>query len=41
MMVYVRLIIGEGERGEREKRSVDLLIQQSNLDGRQAVKELL
>ena len=42
MMECVRLIIGEereGERGERDKRSVDRLIQ-NNLDGREGTAML-
>ncbi len=39
MMECVRLIIGEGGERERDKRSVDRLIQ-SNLDGREGTAML-
>ena len=35
MMVCVRLIIGEGRERERDKRSVDRLIQSDRLGGRE------
>ena len=39
MVVCVRLIIGEGRDRERDKRSVDRLIE-SNLDGREGTAML-